>query len=56
MKQIKLFKDCCGTDLEDEVNKFCEKHNVIDVKIVTSNIHICDTIIMVVYEVEKCQQ
>lgn len=52
MKQIKLFKDCCGTDLEWEVNTFCENHNVIDVKIVTIPRHICDTIIMVVYEEE----
>ena len=53
MKQIKLFSsDCCGTDLEWEVNTFCEKYNVIDIKIVTNHRHIHDTIIMVIYEVE----
>lgn len=56
MKQIKLFKDCCGTDLEDEVNEFCEKHNVIDVKMAINHNHLSDTVIMVVYEVQKCQQ
>ena len=56
MKQIKLFNDCCGIELEWDVNTFCENYNVIDVKIVTNPRHICDTIIMVVYEVEKCQQ
>ena len=53
MKQIKLFKDDCGAELEWKVNAFCKNHNVIDVKIVTNPRHLCDTIIMVVYEVEK---
>lgn len=52
IKQIKLFKDCCGTDLEDEVNSFCEKkHNVIDIKISRDEHNLGDTVIMVIYEV-----
>lgn len=56
MKQIKLFKDYCGTDLEWEVNTFCENRDVIDIKISQDEDNLRDTVIMVIYEVQKCQQ
>ena len=54
MKQVRIFRNWTGSDLEDDINEFCKNHNVIDVKICYQDSLHCAIVIL--YEEEVCQQ
>ncbi len=54
MKKIKIFYDTWPSHVEEQVNRFIQEHNVIDMQYASSKSNGSSTFsVMVVYEEEK---